>query len=113
MPKVLRWKSGASDRSTTANKFTSNWSHGNNASYAPSHSSQVENKNASRGDKRVSFDDKESELIHREKMDEIKDLVMEKHNIDITSIILKVERADEAMPVSDNAQPESIADESA
>jgi len=46
-------------------------------------------------------------------MDEIKDLVMEKHNIDITSIILKVERADEAMPVADDAQPESMADESA
>jgi len=113
VPKVIRWKSGASDRSTTANKFTSNWSHGNNASSAPSHSSQVENKNASSGDKRVSFDDKESELIHREKMDEIKDLVMEKHNIDITYIILKVERADEAVPVADDAQPESMADESA
>jgi hypothetical protein len=130
VPKVLRWKSGASDLSTTANKFSSKWSRGNNSSSAPSHSShhegdiptirrltasEVENKNASRGDKRVSFGfgDKESELIHREKLDEIKDLIMEEHNIDIASIILKVERADEAVPVADDAQPESMADESA
>jgi hypothetical protein len=75
--------------------------------------SEVENKNASRGDKRISFGDKENELIHREKLDEIKDLVLEKHNIDITSIIFTVERADEAVPVADDAQPESMADESA
>ena len=122
MPKVLRWKSGASDRSATANKFTSKWSHGNNAHHEgviPKirllFVSEVENKNASRGDTRVSFDDKESELIHlhRQKLDEIKDLVLETHNIDITSIILKVERADEAVPVADDAQQESMADESA
>jgi hypothetical protein len=29
---------------------------------------------------------------------------MEKHNIDITSIILNVERADEAVPVADVAK---------
>lgn len=155
MPKVLRWKSGASDRPATTSKFSSKWSHGNKASSIPSHShsshhegdnfaisravssvSEGESVNASRRDKRVSFDgkesdasegenvnafggnkrvsfvDKESELIHREKLDEIKDLVLEKHNIDITSIILQIERADEAVPVEDDAQPESMADES-
>jgi hypothetical protein len=77
-----------------------------------SDASEGENVNAFGGNKRVSFVDKESELIHREKLDEIKDLVLEKHNIDITSIILQIERADEAVPVEDDAQPESMADES-
>jgi competence protein ComGC len=75
VPKVVRWKSGANERSTATSKFSSKWSHGNNASHASNvvsaHSqqtgdiptisravssvSEVENKNASSGDKRVSF----------------------------------------------------------
>jgi len=88
--------------------------------------SEVENRNASRGSKRVSFSElihrekldeiiqreKLKELIYREKLDEIKDLVLEKHNIDITSIIFEVD-PDEDVPVADDAQPEAIADESA
>jgi len=120
VPKIIRWKSGASDRSATAtSNFASKWSHGNNASQVSTHFkqagdptmsravssvSEVENKNTSSGGN--SFTDKESELTHREKLDKIKDLVMEKHNIDIRSIILNVEHADEAMPVADDAQSE-------
>lgn len=40
--------------------------------------------------KRVSFSDKQSDAIHREKLQDIKDLVLEEHNIDISSIIAKL-----------------------
>jgi len=108
VPKIVRWKSKSNDRSATASKFSSNakWSQGNNASHASPHSREeggmqemnnvpnplceVETKHA----KQATFAGGESELIDREKLNEIKDLVLEKHNIDITSIILKIERAD-------------------
>ena len=51
---------------------------------------EVETKHA----KQATFAGGESELIDREKLNEIKYLVLEKHNIDITSIILKIECAD-------------------
>jgi len=40
--------------------------------------------------KRVSFSDKQSDAIYREKLDDIKDLVLEEHNIDISPIISKL-----------------------
>ena len=133
MPKILRWKSKASDQSSAPSRFstkTNKWSQaqGNNVSLAPPHSqqegsipemnrvprsvSEVETKHA----KQVAFAGEESELIHREKLDEVKDLVLEKHNIDITSIILKITHAEEAVAVTDEddaqAQPESMVAES-
>ena len=76
--------------------------------------SEVETKHV----KQVAFAGEESELIHRDKLlDKVKDLVLEKHNIDITSIILKIKRADEAVAVTDEddaqANQESTVVESA
>eukprot|EP00984_Skeletonema_dohrnii_P016849 scaffold7548_cov104-Skeletonema_dohrnii-CCMP3373.AAC.3 len=135
----VRWKSKSGNQPS---RFSTNtrWSQspGNNASRASAYSQQEYASRASaysqQGDtpatnraassaseveskyvKQVTFADKESELIHREKLDEIKDLVMEEHKIDITSIILKIKRADEALPVTgeDDAHPESTVVESA
>ena len=129
VPKIVRWKSKSTNQSATASKFSTNtkWSHGNNASHASAQSQQGDtpatNRAASSASeveskyvkKQVTFADKESELIYREKLDEIIDLVMEEHKIDITSIILKIKRADEAVPVTgeDDAQPGSTVVESA
>jgi len=129
VPKIVRWKSKSTNQSATASKFSTNtkWSHGNNASHASAHSQQecdtpTMNRAASSASevkskyvKQVTFADKESELVYREKLDEIIDLVMEEHKIDIASIILKIKRADEAVPVTgeDDAQPESTVVESA
>jgi len=129
VPKIVRWKSKSTNQSATASKFSTNtkWSHGNNASHASAQSQQGDtpatNRAASSASeveskyvkKQVTFADKESELIYREKLDEIIDLVMEEHKIDITSIILKIKRADEALPVTgeDDAHPESTVVESA
>ena len=44
----------------------------------------------SQKNKRVSFSDKQSDAIYREKLDDIKDLVLEEHNIDISPIISKL-----------------------
>ena len=138
VPKIVRWKSKSGNQPS---RFSTNtrWSQspGNNASRASAysqqeyasrasaHSQQVDtpamNRVASSASeveskyvKQVTFAD-ESEL-NREKLDKIKDLVMEEHKIDITSIILKIKRADEAVPVTgedDDAQPESTVVESA
>ena len=40
--------------------------------------------------KNVTFADKESKLTYHEKLDELKGLIMERHNIDILSIILEI-----------------------
>ena len=138
VPKIVRWKSKSGNQPS---RFSTNtrWSQspGNNASRASAysqqeyasrasaHSQQVDtpamNRVASSASeveskyvKQVTFADKESEL-NREKLDEIIDLVMEEHKIDIASIILKIKRADEAVPVTgeDDAQPESTVVESA
>lgn len=126
VPKILRWKSKGSDRSSASSRFStktkSKWSQaqGNHASRAPPQQegelptmnpvprpvSEVETKHL----KQVAFSGEESELIHRRDtlLDEVKDLVLEKHNIDITSIILslRITSADEAVAVTDedNAQ---------
>ncbi len=109
VPKILRWKSKGSDRSSASSRFStrtkSKWSQaqGNHASsYAPPQSqhegelptmnraprpvSEVETKHV----KQVAFSGEESELFHRDKLDEIKDLVLEKHNIDITQSLTKL-----------------------
>ena len=134
LPKILRWKSQGSDRSSAPSRFSTKpkWSQaqGNHASHAPPQSqqegefpamnrvpmsvSEVETKHV----KQVAFAGEESELIHRDKLlDKVKDLVLEKHNIDITSIILKITRADEAVAVTDEddaqANQESTVVESA
>ena len=127
VPKIVRRKSKSGNQPS---RFSTNtrWSQspGNNASRASAYSQQGDtpatNRAASSASeveskyvKQVTFADKESELIHREKFDEVKDLVMEEHKIDITSIILKIKRADEALPVTgeDDAHPESTVVESA
>jgi hypothetical protein len=140
VPKIVRRKSKSGNQPS---RFSTNtrWSQspGNNASRASAYSqqgdtpatnraassaSEVESKyvkqvtfadKESEHVKQVTFADKESELIHREKLDEVKDLVMEEHKIDITSIILKIKRADEALPVTgeEDAHPESTVVESA
>jgi hypothetical protein len=140
VPKIVRWKSKSGNQPS---RFSTNtrWSQspGNNASRASAYSQQeyasrasahsqqecdtpTMNRAASSASevkskyvKQVTFADKESELVYREKLDEIIDLVMEEHKIDIASIILKIKRADEAVPVTgeDDAQPESTVVESA
>jgi hypothetical protein len=128
VPKIVRRKSKSGNQPS---RFSTNtrWSQspGNNASRASAQSQQGDtpatNRAASSASeveskyvkKQVTFADKESELIYREKLDEIIDLVMEEHKIDITSIILKIKRADEAVPVTgeDDAQPGSTVVESA
>ena len=47
--------------------------------------------------KRVSFSDKQSDLIYRAKLDEIKAKVLEEHNIDISSILLKLDGEEEVV----------------
>ena len=133
VPKILRWKSKGSDRSSASSRFSTNtrskWSQaqGNYASHAPPPPqsqqegepptmnrvskpvSEVETMRV----KQVEFSGEEREHIHRRDtlLDEVKDLVLEKHNIDITSII------DEAVAVTDKddakKQQESTVVESA
>lgn len=55
--------------------------------------------------KRVSFADDESENI-KEKLEELKGLIMVEHNIDITSILQKIDGAEEAVLVTVDAPTE-------
>ena len=140
VPKILKWKSKGSDRSSVVSRFStktkSKWSQaqaqGSHASHShaspqsqqegelaamnrvPRPVSEVETKHV----KQVAFAGEESELIHRRDvlLDKVKDLVLEKHNIDITSIILKIRRAEEVAVTDQDdaqAQPESTVVESA
>ena len=125
VPKVVRFLSKASNRSAS-NKFSSKWSNvsqnshpqtagGGNTfshSHAASTVSEVEDKadkNASTmtsaKNKRVSFADDESENT-KEKLEELKGLIMAEHNIDITPILLKIDGAEEAVLVTADAPTE-------
>lgn len=105
VPKVVRWMSPEKKGGMLTSKWTSSQGSAAAASTAldgvASTVSDVENKGGSslpekapRSNKRVSFSDKESELIYRKKMDELKDLILKEHNIDVTSIILKLQDAE-------------------
>jgi hypothetical protein len=50
--------------------------------------------------KSVSFADKQSEITHHEQLDELKSLIVERHNIDITPIILEIEGAGGIIPLN-------------
>ena len=125
MPKVARFLSKASNRS--ASKFSRKWSNvsqnsnpptavgGKSVSHAASTVSEVEDKadkNAttttmtSANNKRVSFADDGSEFA-KDKLEELKGLIMTEHNIDITPILLKIDGAEEAVLVTADAPTEA------
>jgi len=122
VPKVVRFLSKASNRS--ASKFSSKWSNvsqnsnpptavgGKSFSHAASTVSEVGDKAdkkattmTSANNKRVSFVDDESELA-KDKLEELKGLIMTEHNIDITPILLKIDGAEEAVLVTADAPTE-------
>ena len=123
VPKFVRFLSKASNRPATS-KFSSKWSNvsqssnpqtavgGKSFSHAASTVSEVEDKAdknvttmTGATNKRVSFADDESENI-KEKLEELKGLIMTEHNIDITPILLKIDGAEEAVLVTTDAPTE-------
>jgi hypothetical protein len=85
---------------------------GKSFSHAASTVSEVEDKAdkkattmTSANNKRVSFADNESELA-KDKLEELKGLIMTEHNIDITPILLKIDGAEEAVLVTADAPTE-------
>ena len=126
VPKVVRFLSKASNRS--ASKFSSKWSNvsqnsnpptavgGKSVSHAASTVSEVEDKadknattttmtSANNNNKRVSFADDGNELT-KDKLEELKGLIMTEHNIDITPMLLKIDGAEEAVLVTTDAPTE-------
>lgn len=106
-PKFFRWRSW--NKTSQANNTSSDWrqSHAT-ASHAAdvpalNRASDVEQGDVGQGDenstnhndevcrKRVSFNDKRNELIQRDKLKQLKELIIDEHNIDATPIILELD----------------------
>ena len=121
VPKVIRWKSKI--RASNVNgSGASRWTTQNSTSQAPAGGgiptvSRASNSAVSDGDgtaaaparvnKHVSFASNDSgNEFTEDKLEELKGLIMAEHNIDITSIIRKIDGgAEEAVPVTADAPP--------
>lgn len=105
VPKLVTWKNPPKKNNSSGSKWSSYGSAvqspTSKASGVLSHQSSVVSEVETKKDtssipekqgdtKRVSFSDKQSDLIYRAKLDEIKAKVLEEHNIDISSILLKL-----------------------
>lgn len=102
LPKVIKWKMPKQEPSQTQ---TSSYGRASGSQIikvegAISHqsstaTSQVENRETPETEnetrKHVSFGDKQSELTHRQMLDDIKNCVLEEHNIDISSIMMALQ----------------------
>ena len=111
VPKLVTWKNPPKKNNSSGSKWSSYGSAvqspTSKASGVLSHQSSVVSEVETKKDtssipekgetKRVSFSDKQSDLIYRAKLDEIKAKVLEEHNIDISSILLKLDGEEEVV----------------
>ena len=123
VPKMIRWNSGSSNANGSASRssmsrFSSKWTSTSRhsqtvagggiptASRASSAVSDVTATAPARVNKLVSFASDSGNEFNEEKLEELKGLIMAEHNIDITSIIRKIDGgAEEAVLVTADAPP--------
>lgn len=109
-PKLLRWRSWNSSRTrqTPSNTYSSDWRQSqattsqtadgaglNGASDVEQGSEVSKNQNNDGRRKRVSFDHKSYEHKQSDKLEQLRKLIEEEHNIDVSPIILKLDDINE------------------